>query len=381
MYGSATPSIETYYKASTGKFGLVTLGERFDNVPLPSIEIIDMKEQHRSKDVVGYLSRRLIENTLEVTGAGKQAILFHNRRGYAPLARCKMCAFTPHCDFCDVALTFHRRKNVLQCHYCGAEYPVPQLCPECKEPAIEIIGYGTERLEDEIAEEIQGRRILRMDLDTTRNKEAYGKIIDDFSQHKADILVGTQMVTKGLDFGDVELVGVLNADMLINFPDFRSAERAFNMIEQVAGRAGRRDGKGKVIIQTYKPDHPLLRYACRHDYTGFYEHELAERKAFSFPPFCRIVNIYLKHRDAHTVAECAANYAKSLQAIFGNRVSAPQEPPIARVQSMYIRKMMLKIEPAASLAKVKEILRNEYIKLSATPLMRGLTVYYDVDPA
>jgi len=380
LYGSATPSIETYYKAKTGKFGLVSLSDRFDNVALPEIEIIDMKEQRRGNAVVGYLSKRLIESSIETTAAGKQVILFHNRRGYAPLARCKMCAFTPHCDFCDVALTFHRRKNVLQCHYCGTEYPVPHVCPECKEPAMEIIGYGTERIEDEIAENIPGRRILRLDLDTTRNKEAYGKIIDDFSHHKADILVGTQMVTKGLDFGGVELVGVLNADQLINYPDFRSAERAFNMIEQVAGRAGRRDGKGKVFIQAYNPEHPLLRFAMEHNYNGFYEHELAERRAFAFPPFCRIINIYLKHRDARTVAECAVNYAKSLQTVFGNRITDPQEPPVSRVQAMYIRKIMLRIEPSASLTQVKEILRQEYINLSASPLMRGLTVYYDVDP-
>ncbi len=380
LFGSATPSVETYYKATTGKFGLVELLERFDGASLPSIEIIDMKEQRRNHAVEGYLSRRLVECTLDVTGRGKQAILFHNRRGYAPMARCKMCAFVPHCDFCDVSLTYHRRKNVLQCHYCGAEYPVPELCPECKEPAMEILGYGTERLEDEIGPAMSGRKLLRMDLDTTRNKEAYGKIIDDFSMHKADILVGTQMVTKGLDFGAVELVGVLNADQLINIPDFRSSERAFNMIEQVAGRAGRRGNDGRVFIQTYNPDHPLLRFVKAHDYRGFYEHELAERRAFNFPPFCRIVNIYLKHREARTVAECAATYARSLRTVFGSRITDPQEPPVSRVQMMYIRKIMLKIEPAASLTKVKEILRDQWIKLSASPIMRGLAIYYDVDP-
>lgn len=219
-----------------------------------------------------------------------------------------------------------------------------------------------------------------MDLDTTRNKEGYSKIIDDFSSHKADILVGTQMVTKGLDFGDVELVGVLNADSLINFPDFRSAERAFNMLEQVAGRAGRRDGQGKVIVQTYTPNHHILEYASRHDYLGFFSHELEERRAFAFPPFARIINIYLKHRDSATVAECASKFATSLRAVFSHRVSAPQEPAVSRVQALYIRKIMLKIEPAASMKSVKDILRQKYVELSASPLMRGLTVYYDVDP-
>ncbi len=380
LYGSATPSIETYYKAESGKFGLVTLSERFDGVAMPTIEIVDMKEERRRKAVNGLISHRLLDATLGVTSANKQAILFHNRRGYAPLARCKMCEFTPKCDFCDVSLTYHRRENKLQCHYCGAEYAVPTLCPECKEPSIEIVGYGTERLEEEIAESFRDRRVLRMDLDTTRNKDGYGRIIDEFSQHKADILVGTQMVTKGLDFGEVELVGVLNADSLINFPDFRSAERAFNMIEQVSGRAGRRDGKGKVIIQSSNPGHPILNYISTHNYLDFYLHELEERKAFNFPPFSRIINIYVKHREASTTAECASLYAAGLRKIFGNRVCGPQEPTVARIQSMYIRKIMLKIETGVSMIQVKQILRDEYVKLASSPLMRSLTVYYDVDP-
>ena len=381
LYGSATPSVETYYKAETGKFGLVTLSERYDGVALPSIEIVDMKKARRDKAVSGYLSHRLLDATLEATSAHKQAILFHNRRGYAPMARCSMCAFTPKCDFCDVSLTYYRRDNRLQCHYCGAEYSVPTVCPECKEPSIEIVGYGTERLEEEISGCFRNRRVLRMDLDTTRNKDGYSRIIDDFSQHKADILVGTQMVTKGLDFGEVEVVGVLNADSLINFPDFRSTERAFNMIEQVAGRAGRRDGKGKVIIQAYNPEHPILRYASEHDYIAFYKHELEERKAFNYPPFYRIINIYIKHRQASTAAECASIYASSLRKTFGERVCGPQEPPVARVQSLYIRKIMLKIETGISMKQIKQILRNEYVRLSSSPLMRSLTIYYDVDPA
>lgn len=380
LLGSATPTVETYYKAKTGKFGLVSLTERYANVALPRIEIVDMKQQRRMKAVSGYFSTRLLDATLETTSAKKQAILFHNRRGYSPMARCKMCAFTPRCNFCDVSLTYHRRTNRLQCHYCGAEYPVPAVCPECKEPAMEIIGYGTERLEEEISDCFRNQRVLRMDLDTTRNKDSYSSIIDRFSSHSADILVGTQMVTKGLDFGDVELVGILNADSLINFPDFRSAERAFNMIEQVAGRAGRRDGKGLVLVQAYNPDHPVLRFARNHDYEGFYSAELEERRAFGFPPFTRIINIYLKHRDPNMLAETAQKYAASLRQIFGERVNGPQEPSVARVQSMYIRKIMLKLELNASMKKVKDILRQQYVNLTASPLMRGLTVYYDVDP-
>lgn len=245
---------------------------------------------------------------------------------------------------------------------------------------MEIIGYGTERLEEEISECFRNRRVLRMDLDTTRNKDGYSNIIDQFSSHNADILVGTQMVTKGLDFGEVELVGVLNADSLVNFPDFRSAERAFNMIEQVAGRAGRRDGKGLVLIQAYNPENPVLKYAQAHDYLGFYKHELEERRAFGFPPFSRMIVVYLKHRDANVLAETATKYSASLRAVFGNRVNGPQEPAVARVQNMYIRKIMLKMELTVSMKKVKEILREQYIALTSSPLVSGLAVYYDVDP-
>lgn len=379
LFGSATPSIETYYKAKTGKFGLVELKERYGDVQLPQIEIVDMRQQRRMKAVTGYFSNRLLDATLDASSRKRQTILFHNRRGYAPLATCKMCAFTPKCNFCDVSLTYHKRKGVLQCHYCGAEYPVPTLCPECHEPAMEISGYGTERLEDEINDCFRNQRVLRMDLDTTRNKDAYSKIIDRFSAHEADILVGTQMVTKGLDFGEVELVGVLNADSLINYPDFRSAERAFNMLEQVAGRAGRR-GKGKVLIQSYNPEHPLLRFVLDHNYEGYYAHELEERRAFSFPPFSRIINIYVKHREVGVVNTAANEFARNLRAIFGNRIVGPQEPPVSRVQSMYIRKIMLKMEPGVSMKRVKDLLREQYVQLVAKPTSRGIVVYYDVDP-
>lgn len=380
LFGSATPTIETYHKAKTGKFGLVELTERFGNVALPEIEIVNMKEERRRRTATGYFSKRLLDAAYDVTGRKKQTILFHNRRGYAPMARCKMCAHTPHCDYCDVSMTYHRRTDRLVCHYCGAERPVPKICPECGEPSIEVVGYGTERLEEEIGECFRNNTVLRMDLDTTRDKEGYGRIIDQFSQHKADILVGTQMVTKGLDFADVELVGILSADSLANYPDFRASERAFNMMEQVAGRAGRRDGNGRVLVQTYNPDLPLLEYVKAHDYAGFFAHELEERRAFSFPPFSRIVNIYIKHRDARAVAESASAFARSLREVFAHRVFGPQEPPVARVQAMYIRKIMLKIETGVSMKKVKELLRERYIALTSSPLSKGLSVYYDVDP-
>ena len=380
LFGSATPTVETYHKAISGKFGLVELSKRFNDIALPAIEIVDMKLQRRAKNVEGFFSGQLVEAVSKSLEKKRQTIFFHNRRGFAPVSRCKMCDYTPHCRFCDVALTYHRRINRLQCHYCGSEYPVPEICPQCKEPAMEIAGYGTERLEDEIAQIFPDKRVLRMDLDTTRNKDGYSNIIDRFSAGEADILVGTQMVTKGLDFGGVEVVGLLNADSLINFPDFRSTERAFNMIEQVAGRAGRRNGDGKVIVQTYQPEHAVIRFAAAHDYRGFFDHELKERQAFNFPPFSRIINIYLRHRDPHTVAEAAAQYANALRNIFGARVLGPQEPPVARIQSLYIRKIMLKIETDVSMPWVKKTLRQEYINLAASPLIRSLTIHYDVDP-
>ena len=296
------------------------------------------------------------------------------------MAKCKQCAWTPKCEHCDVSLTYHRFQNQLVCHYCGTTYPLPTICPSCKEPEVEILGYGTERIEDEVTSLFPDHKILRMDLDTTRNKDNYENIIEDFSNHKADVLVGTQMVTKGLDFGGVSLVTILNADRIINFPDFRSAERAFNMLEQVSGRAGRRNTQGKVIVQTSNPSHPIIKFLKNHDYKGFYNYELEERKMFNYPPFTRVIYIYLKHRNNDTLSEIATIYASHLRQLFGNRIFGPEEPIISRIQSLYIRKIMLKIETNASMTKVKQILRNTYEEMHQHPRMKGMIVYYDVDP-
>lgn len=381
LFGSATPAVETYYKAQSGKFGLVSLTERYNNATLPHIEVVNLAAQKRDLQN-GIFSPALLSASHKALDAGRQIIYFHNRRGYAPMAKCRMCQYIPKCENCDVSLTYHRNPEMLECHYCGARYPVPSVCPNCKEPAIEIIGYGTERLEEELSANFPNSRTLRMDLDTTRNKDSYSRIIDDFSQKKADILVGTQMVTKGLDFDNVSLVGILNADSTINYPDFRSAERAFNMLEQVSGRAGRRgdSADGTVILQTYNPDHPVITHLTSHDYPGFYARELEERRSFSYPPFSRIVNIYLKHRDENVLSRCAAEYAISLSRIFGHRLTGPVIPPVARVQLQYIRRLMLRMELNASMSKVKQILRDEYVRQQSSPLMKGLTIYYDVDP-
>lgn len=380
LLGSATPAIETYYKALNGRYGLVTLSERYEGVQLPLIEIVDLNDERRRGRISGPMSARLAMMSREAVKGGEQVILFHNRRGFAPVVVCKQCGYVPKCQNCDVSLTYHRKAGEMVCHYCGATYKLPTICPACKEPAIEVYGYGTERIEEIAESSFPGARIMRMDLDTTRNKDSYLNIINDFSLGKADILVGTQMVTKGLDFERVSLVGILNADNLINFPDFRASERAFNMLEQVAGRAGRRNKRGLVIVQTSQPAHPILSYLQAHNYEGFYEHELEERRRYGYPPFTRVINIYLKHRDEDLLIKAAAGYAETLRPLFGNRILGPDEPHIARIQSLYIRKIMLKVEIQASMSKVKAILRSVYEAQMADKSLRSLVVYYDVDP-
>lgn len=382
LLGSATPTVETYYKATEGgKYGLVSLLTRYGDVHLPEIEVVDIASERRKRAVDGAFSNRLVSEGRHMLREGRQLIFFHNRRGFSPRARCRLCQFVPKCDHCDVSLTYHKSNNTLECHYCGATYPVPKVCPNCHEPAMDIEGYGTERVEDGVSALYPEARILRLDLDTTRSKEAYAQIIDDFSAHKADILVGTQMVTKGLDFGDVGMVGVINADNVINYPDFRSAERAFNMLEQVSGRAGRRAGvSGKVMIQTSAPDHPVIGYVRAHDYQGFYEYELEQRRRFIYPPFARIINIFIRHRDRAVVHRVACDYASRLRTLLGNRVNGPVEPPVARVASQYIMQVMLRVEVDASINQVKAILRSVYVDMNSGVEKSGATVYYDVDP-
>ncbi len=382
LLGSATPSIETYYKASEGRYGLVTLTERYSGVQLPTIELINTTRERRQGLMNGSLASQTINVIKDAVDSGHQSILFLNRRGYAPVATCKMCAFTPKCEHCDVTLTYHKRIDKLVCHYCGAIYPLPHICPACKEPAIEIHGYGTERIEDEISDAFGDVKTLRMDLDTTRNKDGYESIINDFSAGKAQILVGTQMVTKGLDFDKVKAVAIINADAMINQPDFRATERAFNMMSQVAGRAGRRDDQGIVAIQTRQPENPLFAYVKAHDFLGYYNEELIERQKFMYPPFSRVIYIYIKHRDRQMVEELSIAYGNRLRQLFGNRVFGPEEPSVSRVQTFFIRKIMLKIEVNASMKKVKEIMRATLEEMHASRMqaVKSAIVYYDVDP-
>ncbi|HAP51103.1 MAG TPA: primosomal protein N', partial [Porphyromonadaceae bacterium] len=285
------------------------------------------------------------------------------------------------CENCDVSLTYHKHTHSLTCHYCGYTLTLPDLCPACHLPGIEIVGYGTERIEDDIDKVFPDEKISRMDLDTTRSKSSYDRIIDDFSSHKTNILVGTQMVTKGLDFDAVSIVGILNADTMINFPDFRAHERAFDMLEQVAGRAGRAHKQGQVIVQTSDPSSPVIGFVQEHDYDGFYQHELAEREKFRYPPFTRIINVYLKHRDDATVGEVAVRYSNMLRQVFAHRVMGPERPLVGRVQNLYIRQIVLKMENEASMPKVKQILRQIYENLIAIDArMKSVRLYFDVDP-
>lgn len=379
LLASATPSVETYYKASSGKYGLVSLSKRYADVRLPEIHITDLSAAWKRKEISGPFAKETVEASRNHLDNGKQLIFFQNRRGYAPFVRCNHCGYTPTCTNCDVSLTYHKRLAVLKCHYCGASYPLPDICPQCKEPGLSEKGYGTERIEDDVLDIFPGHKVLRMDLDSTRNKDDYYNIINDFSDHKAEILIGTQMVSKGLDFDNVAMVAVLDADALIHFPEFRASERAFNMIEQVGGRAGRRD-HGAVYIQTREPDSPVIKFLQNHDYIGFYNFELEQRRQHCYPPFARIIYIYLKDRDPRALDNVASAYGIELRKLFGNRVFGPMEPLVARVQQQYIRRLMLKIEPQASLSNVYKHLKDVYLRMFKIVPMKGITVYYDVDP-
>lgn len=380
LLGSATPSIESYHNAMIGKYGLVTLAVRHEGIELPQVKVIDTTLARKRREMQGSFSTSLLDECHEALNRGEQAIIFQNRRGFAPIVRCKECAWVPKCENCDVSLTYHKRQNLLSCHYCGFTMPLPVVCPACGQPSIEVVGYGTERIEDDIEHFFPSAKIARMDLDTTRGKDSHEKIIDDFSNRRTQILVGTQMVTKGLDFDGVSVVGIVNADNMINFPDFRAHERAFDMIEQVAGRAGRKHKQGIVCIQTSEPRHPIIQYAVAHDYLGFIKNELEERRHFGYPPFTRIINIYIKHRDDNSLTEMSVRFSNMLREVFGRRVLGPETPVVARIQRLYIRQIVLKMETSASMPKVKQILRTIYEQSLSDPRMKSAIVYYDVDP-
>lgn len=380
LLGTATPGVESYFNATTGKYGLVELTERYKSIRLPRIELADIKELAHQKRMKGPFSPMLVSEIRKALDNKEQVILFQNRRGFAPMMECHTCGWVPKCKNCDVSLTYHKGLNQLTCHYCGYTEPLHRSCPACGGTELNHRGFGTERIEDDIKRIFPEARIARMDLDTTRTRTAYERIIADFEQGKTDILVGTQMVSKGLDFEHVSVVGILNADIMLNYPDFRSYERAFQLMGQVAGRAGRKNRQGLVILQTKSPELPVIRQVMANDYEQLYYDQLAERQLFRYPPYYRLIYVYLKHRREEVLDLAADFMAEHLRSGLGERVLGPDKPPVARIQTLYIKKMIVKVEQTASMAKVRDYLLSVRQAVLEDERFRTLTVYYDVDP-
>lgn len=380
LLGTATPSLESYHNALSGKYGFVQLTERHQQIRLPQIELVDIKELARKKRMTAQFSPYLLQKIREALENREQVILFQNRRGFAPMIECRTCGWVPKCRNCDVSLTYHKGLNQLTCHYCGCTYPVPRSCPACGGVKLVNRGFGTEKVEDDIKAIFPEARVARMDLDTTRTRSAYERIISDFQNGKTDILIGTQMVSKGLDFDRVSVVGILNADSMLNYPDFRSYERAFQLMAQVAGRAGRKNGQGVVVLQTKSPDLPLIREVMDNDYLRMYREQMEEREMFRYPPFYRLVYVYLKHRKEDVLDQAADWMAQCLRKGLGERILGPDKPSVARIQTLYIKKIVVKVEQQASMSKVRAYLRSVQQALMEDRRFRSLTVYYDVDP-
>ncbi|MBQ2338193.1 MAG: primosomal protein N' [Prevotella sp.] len=380
VLGTATPSVESYHNAMSGKYGLVELTQRYQGIELPRIEVVDIKDLRRRKMMNGPFSPQLLAALRATFERGEQAILFQNRRGFAPMIECRECGWVPKCQNCDVSLTLHKNLNMLTCHYCGFTYPVPQKCPNCESTDLRGRGYGTEKIEDQVQTIFPDIKVARMDLDTTRTRTAYERLISDFSQGKTQLLIGTQMVTKGLDFDRVSLVGILDADAMLNYPDFRSYEHAFMMMAQVAGRAGRKGRQGLVILQTRNPELPVVGQVVANDYAGFYRSLLAERRDFCYPPYFRLVYVYLKHRHDDLVSTAATELAGRMRQVFGKRVLGPDKPAVARVKQLHIRKIVLKVETAADYRRVRTALRTIQAQLMADKRYSQLQIYFDVDP-
>lgn len=380
LLGTATPSMESYYNAQEGKYGLVELKTRYKDIQLPEIQVVDVKDLRHRKMMTGAYSPQLLAAIREALSHGEQAILFQNRRGFAPMVECKVCGWVPKCKNCDVSLTLHKNINLLTCHYCGYTYPVPVECPNCGSTELMGRGLGTERIEDQLMDIFPEARIARMDLDTTRTRNAYERLIDDFSSGKTNLLIGTQMISKGLDFDKVSVVGILNADSMLNYPDFRAYEHAFMMMAQVSGRAGRKGKRGKVILQTKSPTLPVISQVVHNDYAGFYQDLLEERRAFHYPPFYHLVYVFLKHKHEQVCHQASMELGQTLRSWFGDRVLGPDKPAVAKVKTMNIRKIVIKLENGINQAKVREYLRYAQEQMSKDPRYGALQIYYDVDP-
>ena len=380
LLGTATPSLETYHNAKTGKFGIVELFQRYQGIELPEIQIVDIKDLQHRKMMNGPFSPILLSKVREALERGEQVILFQNRRGYAPVVECKQCGWVPHCQHCDVSLTFHRHLNQLSCHYCGYTYQVPTECPNCGCIHLQTRGYGTEKIEAEVHDIFPEARIARMDLDTTRSRQAYERIIGDFSSGRTNLLIGTQMISKGLDFDKVSVVGILNADSMLNYPDFRAYEHAFMMMSQVSGRAGRRGKRGLVILQTKSPELPLIQQVVHNDYAAFYRLLIAERQQFKYPPFYRLIYVFLKHRDDRTVETASIEMVSRLRQWFGARALGPDKPSVSKVKSLSIRKLVLKFEPGINMSEVRKYLALAQQQMLQDKRYSSLQIYFDVDP-
>jgi len=382
LLGSATPSIDSYFNATAGKYGLVELTSRYGDCQMPEIIPVDIKELRRKKIMKDTLfSPLLTEKINNALQKGEQSILFQNRRGFAPMIECRSCGWIPHCVNCDVSLTYHKRSNQLVCHYCGYTERLRTECPQCQSQELRMMGFGTEKVEEEIAALFPAAKVERLDFDTARTRSAYERIIDDFENGKTQILIGTQMLSKGLDFGNISVVGILNGDSLMNFPDFRAHERAFQLMVQVSGRAGRRDKRGTVILQTSQPEHPLIHMVQQFAYQEMVHWQLSERSMFRYPPYYRLIVLVLRSRNENVLHEMSMIYAEKLHTKLGERVLGPVTPVITRVQTLHIKKIILKIEIAASIAPVREILDKTYTEMQGYLSFKQLLVHYDVDPA
>jgi len=380
LLGTATPSTESFFNAQTGKYGLVQLQTRYKDIALPEIKVVDVRDLRRRKMMNGPFSPALLAAVRTALEHGEQVILFQNRRGFAPMVECHTCGWVPKCDNCDVSLTLHKNMNQLSCHYCGFTYAVPSQCPNCNETNLRGRGYGTEKVEDLFEQLFPDAKIARMDLDTTRTKNAYERIIQDFSLGKTNVLIGTQMVTKGLDFDKVSVVGILNADAMLNYPDFRAYEQAFTMMAQVSGRAGRKGKRGLVLLQTTSPELPVIGQVVRNDYQAFYTDLLEERRLFKYPPFYRLVYIYLKHSKEQVAETAGIELGSRLRQFFSDRLLGPDKPAVARIKSLHIRKLVLKLEPSLSGEQVRQCLHYAHKEMMKDKKYATLHVFYDVDP-
>jgi primosomal protein N' (replication factor Y) len=379
LLGSATPSIESFYNAKIKKYGYAKIDRRYGNVIMPDIELVDIKEQTRKRKMKGHFSERLLEEITETLDAGKQIILFQNRRGYAPIVECTSCGNSPQCPNCDVSLTYHQYKKQLRCHYCGHHMALQESCQACGSQTMNTKGFGTEQVEQELHSLFPDAKVGRMDLDTTRGKHSYERIITSFEQQELDILVGTQMLAKGLDFRNVNLVGIMNADSLLNFPDYRAHERSFQLLTQVSGRAGRTKKRGKVIVQSYNPYHQILKQVSTNDYEEMFKEQLYEREQYKYPPINRIIKITFKHKDYNKLNEAADWFVKALRNVFGGSVLGPEYPPVARIRNQYIKNVIIKIDPGQSTVKTKISIKRIEKSFNAISFYRSVRVIYNVD--